>query len=115
MITKTYCIDSKIDSDCIEIFNNSSISDTGDRILKDEIFNFLNDGETTLKYSKIHPDKCINLLNLYKRFFDEYYSFSKEDMINFIQLTEEYIDFAVKADKMLKINERIKDLEKDFK
>ena len=41
--------------------------------------------------------------------------YGEKDMIEFVKIVEEYFSFGVKADKMVKINERLKDIEKDFK
>ena len=67
------------------------------------------------KFSSIYPEKNKRLRDLFYQFHNEEQEFHKSDMIEFIKIVEEYYSFGVKADKMLKINERLNDLEKDFK
>lgn len=50
-----------------------------------------------------------------KRFNNEEYTFHKSDMVEFVNIVEEYFSFGIKAYKMVQIHERMKDLEKDFK
>lgn len=116
MINEDYCIDSNIDKDCIDIFNESSISDNGSLwLFKPEVFNMLNDSEVEEKFIKVYPEKNKKLRLLFNQFHNEEKEFHKSDMIEFVNIVEEYYRFGVKADKMVKINERLKDLEKDFK
>lgn len=116
MISEVYCKDSNIDKNCIDIFNKSSISYNGKRwIFKPEVYEMLNDYEVEEKFLKVHPEKNKKLRYLMKRFNNEEYTFHKSDMIEFVKIVEEYFSFGVKADKMVQIHERMKDLEKDFK
>ena len=116
MISEDYCKDSNIDKDCIDIFNESSISYNGSLwIFKPEVFEMLNDYDVIGKFKTVNPEKHTKLRNLWKRFNNEDYNFHKSDMIEFVKIVEEYYSFGVKADKMVKINERLKDIEKDFK
>ena len=116
MISEDYCIDSNIDKDCIDIFNESSISDNGSLwLFKPEVFDMLNDYEVEAKFTKVYPEKHTKFRDLWKRFNNEEFEFHKSDMIEFVNLVEEFYSFGVKADKMVKINERLKDIEKDFK
>lgn len=116
MISEDYCKDSNIDKDCIDIFNESSISDNGSLwLFKPEVFDMLNDYEIEKKFSTAYPEKNNKLRTLFHQFHNEEKEFHKSDMIEFIKIVEEFYSFGVKADKMLKINERLKDLEKDFK
>ena len=116
MISEVYCKDANIDKNCIDIFNESSISYNGKRwIFKPEVYEMLNDYDVEEKFLKVHPEKNKKLRYLMKRFNNEEYTFHKSDMIEFVKIVEEYYSFGVKADKMVKINERLKDIEKDFK
>lgn len=116
MINEDYCKDYNIDKDCIDIFNESSISHNGSNcIFKPEVFVMLNDYEVEDKFTTIYPEKHTKLRDLWKRFNYEEFEFHKKDMIEFVKIVEEYFSFGVKADKMVKINERLKDIEKDFK
>jgi hypothetical protein len=116
MISEDYCKDANIDKDCIDIFNESSISDNGSNwVFKQEVYEMLNDYEVEEKFLKVHPEKNKKLRDLLKRFNNEEYTFHKSDMIEFVKIVEEYYSFGVKADKMVQIHERMKDLEKDFK
>ena len=67
------------------------------------------------KFAKVYPEKKKKLRYLMKRFNNEEYTFHKSDMVEFVTIVEEYFSFGVKADKMIQIHERMKDLEKDFK
>jgi len=116
MINEDYCKDSNIDKDCIDIFNDSSISYNGSLwLFKPEVFEMLNDYEVEEKFTKVYPEKHTRFRDLWKRFNNEEFEFHKKDMIEFVKIVEEYFSFGVKADKMVKINERLKDIEKDFK
>ena len=116
MISEDYCIDSNIDKDCIDIFNESSISDNGSLwLFKPEVFDLLNDYSIEQKFSSVYPEKNKKLRDLFKKFHNEEQEFNKSDMIEFIKIVEEFYSFGIKADKMLNINERLKDIEKDFK
>ena len=116
MISEVYCKYSNIDKNCIDIFNESSISYNGNRwIFKPEVYEMLNDYDVEEKFTKVHPEKEKKLRNLFKRFNNEEYTFHKSDMVEFVNVVEEYFSFGVKADKMVQIHERMKDLEKDFK
>lgn len=116
MISVDYCKDANIDKDCIDIFNESSISYNGSLwVFKPEVFDMLNNYEVEEKFLKVHPEKKKKLKDLLKRFNNEEYGFHKSDMIEFVKIVEEYYSFGVKADKMVQIHERMKDLEKDFK
>ena len=116
MINVIYCKDANIDKDCIDIFNESSISYNGSLwIFKPEVYEMLNDYEVEEKFTKVYPEKEKKLRYLMKRFNNEEYTFNKSDMVEFVNIVEEYFSFGVKADKMVQIHERMKDLEKDFK
>lgn len=116
MIDEEYCKDSNIDTDCIDVFNESSISFNGNIwVIKPEIFHMLYDYDVEDKYKTVYPEKHKKLMRLFNKFNNEEYKFHKSDMIEYIKLVEEYYSFGVKADKMVKINEKLKDLEKDFK
>ena len=67
------------------------------------------------KFAKVYPEKKKKLRYLMKRFNNEEYTFHKSDMVEFVNIVEEYFSFGIKADKMVQIHERMKDLEKDFK
>ena len=75
----------------------------------------LNDYEVEQKFSSVYPEKNKKLRLLFNQFHNEEKEFHKSDMIEFVKIVEEFYSFGVKADKMVKISERIKDLEKDFK
>lgn len=116
MINEDYCKDSNIDKDCIDIFNKSSISYNGSNwVFKPEVFDMLNDYEVEDKFANVYPEKKKQFRDLWKRFNNEEFEFHKSDMIEFVKIVEEYYSFGIKADKMVKINERLKDIEKDFK
>lgn len=116
MIDLSYCKDANIDKDCVDIFNESSISYNGNRwIFKPEVYEMLNDYYVEEKFTKVYPEKEKQFRDLWKRFNNEEYTFHKSDMIEFVKIVEEYYSFGVKADKMVQIHERMKDLEKDFK
>lgn len=116
MINEDYCKDSNIDKDCMDIFNESSISYNGSLwVFKPEVYEMLCDYEVEDKFTKVCPEKHDKLRDLWKRFNNEEFKFHKSDMIEFVKIVEEYFSFGIKADKMVKINERLKDIEKDFK
>lgn len=116
MLSEDYCKDANIDKDCVDIFNESSISYNGSLwIFKPEVYEMLNDYDVEEKFTKVYPEKHDKLRYLMKRFNNEEYTFHKSDMVEFVNIVEEYFSFGVKADKMVQIHERMKDLEKDFK
>lgn len=116
MIDVKYCKDANIDKDCVDIFNESSISYNGNRwIFKPKVYEMLTDCVVEEKFAKVYPEKKKKLRYLMKRFNNEEYTFHKSDMVEFVNIVEEYFSFGIKADKMVQIHERMKDLEKDFK
>lgn len=116
MISKNYCKVYNIDKDCIDIFNESSISGNGSIwIFKPEVYAMLDSYDVEEMFLKVHPQKKKKLRDLMERFYNVEYAFHKSDMIEFVKIVEEYFSFGLKADKMVKMNERLKDIEKDFK
>lgn len=103
-----------IEQDAIDYFNNSVYSSSHQAIFKSDVFN------TILIGFNRFDEYDHNLYIKFKRSWNKIYhlrednKMSLDEMKEFLSIAQLIIDFVGKEDKMIEINKRKKEMEKDF-
>ena len=102
-----------IEPDAIDYFNKSDYSGPGQTIFKSDVFNNILIGFN--RFDEYDPLLYVKFKNSWNKI---YYltnnKMSLAEMKEFLSIAQLIIDFVGKEDKMIEINKRKKEMEKDF-
>lgn len=116
MITKD-TLDCPIEDAALDYFNNSPISNSNpEYIFKDEVYEMLMDEDGIAKFLNYDLNNGALVRSGYYLIFvsSDVNKITFDYMKQIVDAFEKYVEFYGKADKLLKMNERKKELNKDF-
>ena len=116
MITKD-SFDCPIDDEAVDYFNNSPISNSNPKyIFKDDVYEMLMDEDSIDKFLNYDLNNGALVRSGYYLIFvnSDVDKVTFEDMKQIVDAFVKYVEFYSKADKLLKMNKRKKELSKDF-
>lgn len=116
MITKD-TLDCQIEDEAVEYFNKSPLSSSNpEYIFKDEVYEMLMDEDGISKFLNYDLNNGALVRSGYYLIFvnSDVDKITFNDMKQIVDAFEKYVEFYGKADKLLKMNERKKELSKDF-
>lgn len=109
-----------MDIAAIKLFNDSVYSSKDpDHVFTDYVFDLCSDDDLRTKYAH-HDSVNGNLfIFLWQKFWSNIFNgddthFTLKDMNTFLNVLTKFIDFASKADKIMEMDRRITELQKDF-
>jgi len=110
-----------MDLAAIKLFNDSVYSSKDpDHVFTDYVFDLCCDDDLRTKYA-YHDSVNGNLfIFMWQKFWCEIFNggndeFTTNDMEKFLNILPKFIEFASKADKIMKMDRRLTELQKDFK
>lgn len=112
-----------MDLETIRLFNDSVYSSKdSDHVFTDYVFDLCCDDELRTNYSKHDAVNGNLFIFMWHKFWcdifnsgnDEDNEFTFEDMKTFLNILPKFIDFAVKANKIMEMDRRLTELQKDF-
>lgn len=113
-----------MDLAAIKLFNDSVYSSKDpDHVFTDYVFDLCCDDELRSNYAKHDAVNGNLFIFMWQKFWceifnvgnDENNEFTTNDMEKFLNILPKFIDFASKADKIMEMNRRLTELQKDFK
>lgn len=113
-----------MDLAAIKLFNDSVYSSKDpDHVFTDYVFDLCCDDELRSNYAKHDAVNGNLFIFMWQKFWceifnggnDENNEFTFKDMKKFLSVLPKFIDFASKADKIMEMDRRLTELQKDFK
>ncbi len=110
-----------MDLAAIKLFNDSVYSSKDpDHVFTDYVFDLCCDDELRTNYAKHDAVNGNLFIFMWQKFWCEIFigennEFTFKDMKKFLNVLPKFIDFASKADKIMEMDRRLTELQKDFK
>lgn len=109
-----------MDLDAIRLFNDSVYSSKdSDHVFTDYVFDLCCYDELRTNYAKHDAVNGNLFIFMWQKFWCETFNggndeFTFKDMSQFLDVLTKFIDFASKADKIIEMDRRLTELQKDF-